>query len=56
VIVTIQEPRKEEVIEVVAPTTTAEGTAPAAEGAPGAEGAAPGAAAPADAKKEEKKK
>lgn len=63
VLVTVQEPRAEEVIEPT-PTATAEGAVPA-EGAAGAEGAAAGAApgaaaggAPAGdaAKKEEKKK
>lgn len=54
VIVTVQEPRKEEVVEVAAPVegaAAADGAAaPAAEGAAGAPGAAPAAGAKADDK------
>lgn len=57
VIAVVQEPREEEVVEVVAPVAGVEGTAVAtAEGAlPGAEGAATPAEGAAPAKKEEKK-
>lgn len=55
VIAVVQEPREEEVVEVVAPVEGAEGAVAAAEGAAGADGAVAAADGAAPAKEEKKK-